>query len=240
MKPIIALWAHMRARSTAFLRMMIERDDVLVIHEPLVTLVDHGEVEVPDGAGGTVILGSEHDLFAHMRVLARDRIVFFKDTVEHRYGYLFDHPEYFADFVHTFIIRDPRQAIASAYKMMPHISSPKVGYEHLYEIFIRASELSTRRPVVMDAEKLVADPGIVVADYCRHVGIPFDPRSLSWSPGAQPHWRITQHWHEDASRSTEFHRWSNEYADTVDNNQMLSSFYHYHKRFYQKMMAFAI
>ena len=240
MKPIVALWAHMRARSTAFLRMMIERDDMLVIHEPLVTLVDDGEVEVPDGAGGTIILGSEQDLFAHMRVLARDRIVFFKDTVEHRYGYLFANPEDIADFVHTFIIRNPRHAICSVYKMKPDISSPQIGYEHLWEIFTQASRLSTRQPVVVDAEKLVADPEKVVADYCRRVGIPFDPRTLSWSPGAQTHWRKTQHWHEDVSRSTGFHRRTNEYADTVDNNQMLSSFYHYHKRFYEKIAAFAI
>ena len=41
--PVIAMWAHPRAVSTAFLRMMIERGDTTVVHEPLVTLADYGK-----------------------------------------------------------------------------------------------------------------------------------------------------------------------------------------------------
>lgn len=44
---VIALWAHPRSVSTAFLRMMAERGDVTVVHEPLVLLTDHGQVTVP-------------------------------------------------------------------------------------------------------------------------------------------------------------------------------------------------
>ena len=34
MYPIIALWAHPRARSTVFERVMMERGDLQVLHEP--------------------------------------------------------------------------------------------------------------------------------------------------------------------------------------------------------------
>jgi hypothetical protein len=43
------LWAHPRSRSTALERMMMERGDVTVLHEPLVTLLDEGTVTVPGG-----------------------------------------------------------------------------------------------------------------------------------------------------------------------------------------------
>ena len=52
------MWAHPRAVSTAFLRMMIERGDVTVVHEPLVLLTDHGQVELPDLDGGTTTVSS--------------------------------------------------------------------------------------------------------------------------------------------------------------------------------------
>ncbi|WP_410534879.1 hypothetical protein [Streptomyces sp. KL2] len=55
---VIAMWAHPRAVSTAFLRMMAERGDVTVVHEPLVPLTDHGEVSVPGPDGSTVVLRS--------------------------------------------------------------------------------------------------------------------------------------------------------------------------------------
>ena len=44
---IIATWAHSRSASTAFLRMMIERGDVLVLHEPLLALQSGGTVSLP-------------------------------------------------------------------------------------------------------------------------------------------------------------------------------------------------
>ena len=131
MAKVIAMWAHQRAVSTAFLRMMIARGDVTVVHEPLVTLTDEGAVPVPDGRGGTVELRSPGELLAHLALLARARPVFFKDTVEYRYQYLFDHPETIAGFAHTFIVRDPRKAINSLQAMKPGFTRPEAGYEHL-------------------------------------------------------------------------------------------------------------
>ena len=71
MQNIIGLWAHMRARSTAFLRMMLERGDVFVVHEPFSSLLDDGTVQVPDGSGGKVQVATEKELIAQLRVLAR-------------------------------------------------------------------------------------------------------------------------------------------------------------------------
>lgn len=240
MKPIIVLWAHMRARSTAFLRMMIERDDVYVIHEPLVTLLDHGQVDVPDGSGGIIKLKSEREFFAHLRQLSKTKTVFFKDTVEHRYNYLFDHPEDIANLVHTFIVRDPKQAISSIYKLKPNISNSQVGYEHLYEIFTQVEQISKNKPIVMEADRLVKDPEHVIKQFCKHAGIPFDPTALHWNAGTQPHWEKTQRWHEDVSYSQGFEDRDNFYEETIDNNQMLNGFYRYHYPFYKKLAALSV
>ncbi len=47
---VIALWAHSRSASTAFVRMMLERGDVEVLHEPFLALTQ-GEPVTGAGAG---------------------------------------------------------------------------------------------------------------------------------------------------------------------------------------------
>ena len=44
--PVFALWSAPRARSTAFFRSMVERGDLLALHEPFWNLRDFGETEV--------------------------------------------------------------------------------------------------------------------------------------------------------------------------------------------------
>lgn len=236
MYPIIALWAHMRARSTAFLRMMLERGDTFVIHEPLVTLADHGATTIPDGRGGERTVKSERELFAGLRELAVIRPVFFKDTVEHRYSYLFDHSEDISDIVHTFILRDPHATINSVFNMKPNIVSAQIGYEHLWEIFALSRTLSHRPPVIVQADQLIRSPELVVEEYCRKVGLPFIPEALFWLPGKQPVWEKTQRWHEDVSQSSGFQAFDNRYDVTVDNNRLLAGFYRYHSMFYGKFL----
>ncbi|PRY02513.1 sulfotransferase family protein [Allonocardiopsis opalescens] len=237
---VIALWAHPRSLSTAFLRMMIERGDVTVVHEPLVTLVDTGEVALPDGAGGTVVARSAAEVFDRLRELASDRPVFFKDTVEYRYGYLFEHPERIADITHTFIVRDPRPAIASLHAMKPTAARHEFGYEHLYDIFALVRAVTGRAPAVVDADRLLADPAAVVAAYCAAVGLPFVAEALSWRPGDRAEWSRTRQWHRAASASSGFQAPASRYTATVDDDALLRSHYDYHRPFYDELVKHAI
>lgn len=240
MNKIIAMWAHQRAMSTAFLRMVIERGDVTVIHEPLVTLIDEGRVSVPDGADGTVEVDSEAALFQHMRELARTRTVFFKDTVEHRYEYLFAHPEEIADFEHTFIVREPHRTIASLYHMKPTITCPEVGYEHLFEIFELVRGLERRQPIVIDAERLLSSPREVIGRWCEQVDLPFLEHALTWAPEDRPEWQRTKQWHAAVAQSSGFSAPSREYDATADNHPMLKQYFDYHLPFYEKLIRHAV
>jgi Sulfotransferase domain len=237
---IIAMWAHQRSMSTAFLRMMIERGDITVIHEPLVTLLDEDEVPVTDGRGGQVILRSEKALFDHMRELACERPVFFKDTVEHRYSYLFEHPDAVADIEHTFIVREPRQTISSMYHMKPTITCPEIGYEHLHEIFELASQFKGGTPTVINADHLVRDPRSVVQRFCKQVNIAFIEKALSWQSADRPEWGRTRKWHMDVINSSGFAPTNRQYTATVENTPLLAGFLEHHKPFYEQLVRHAI
>ncbi|MFI6603426.1 hypothetical protein ACIBHX_44935 [Nonomuraea sp. NPDC050536] len=237
---VIAMWAHPRAVSTAFLRMMIERGDVTVVHEPLVTLTDWNEVQIPGLDGDAVTLHSPSGVLAHLAKLGADRPVFFKDTLEYRHQYLFDHPEEIAGFRHTFIVRDPAKAIASHYLIKPEVACHEIGYEHQSDLFELAWQATGDRPVVIRAESLLARPAETVAAYCEAVGLPYLPDALEWVPEDRTEWHRTRRWHLDAISSSGFSAPAKEYTATVDNDERLRSYYDHHRPYYDRLVEHAL
>lgn len=238
--PVIVMWAHPRAVSTAFLRMMIERGDTTVVHEPLVTLADFGKVEMAAPGGGTVELDSAADVLAQLRLLAAERAVFSKDTLEYRYAHLYEHPEQLADFHHVFIVRDPAKAIASHYAMKPTVARAEIGYEHQAELFDVVRATGAHEPLVISAERLVEDPAAVVEAFCDKVGLPYLAQALRWTPQERPEWRLTKQWHVDATASAGFKAPEKHYAETVENNALLRSYDDHHRPFYEHMVHHAL
>jgi hypothetical protein len=230
---LLFLWSPPRSLSTAFLRMMIERGDHEVIHEPFSSIVVQGHVTI-----GAHTATTHHDLLDLLAERATDRRVFVKETTE--YDYLANGGERIPSIGrHTFIVRDPRAAIASHYARNPEMTSDEVGYEHQAEIAKRAYAGTGQRPVVIEAEALVADPAATVADYCAQVGIPFVAAALSWAPEDHQAWSRTREWHRDAAASSGFGGPAHEYADTVENTPLLAEFYRYQLPHYEFLRALA-
>jgi hypothetical protein len=237
---VIFLWAHSRSASTAFVRMMIERGDVTVLHEPLLAMTEEGSVEVPEPGGGTSTARSERDFLDCLARVGAVRPVFVKEVLDYRYPYLVEHPEAMARITHTFLVRDPRQAISSHYAIKPTVTCPEIGYERLHELFQLAWSACGTVPVVIRAEELLREPDRVVAAYCAAVGLPHLPGALTWRPADRPEWRRHRRWHLDAIASTGFRNGARSYPATVENNALLRSFYDHHYPFYERIVQHAI
>jgi hypothetical protein len=230
---LLFLWGTPRSMSTAFLRMMLERGDHEVYHEPFSSIVVQGHVPV-----GERTATSHDELLKLLEERARDRRVFVKETTE--YDYLGSGGERIAEVgVHTFIVRDPRLVIPSHYAMNPGMTCAEVGYGHQFALARRVRAATGERPLVIEAEALLADAPGTVARYCRHAGIPYVASALSWQPGDQRVWSRTPQWHRDAARSCGFTESHRTYAQTVDNNEFLASCYRHHLPRYRVMCAWA-
>lgn len=234
------MWAHPRAVSTAFVRMMMERGDVTVVHEPMVLLTDHGEVRVPAPDGGERTVRTPGELFRRLAELGRDRTVFFKDTLEYRYPHLFDHPEDVAGFRHTFLVRDPARTIASHHAVKPEVTCAEIGYEHQWQLFEHLWRTSGERPLVITAEHLLADPPAAVRAYCAQTGLEYRAEALTWRPGERPEWRQNRRWHLDAIASSGFRAPANEFGATVQDNARLRAFHAHHLPYYQRLVEHAL
>jgi hypothetical protein len=227
---ILVLWAAPRSRSTAFFRMMAERGDHVVLHEPFSNRAEFGHAEV---AGHRA--GSEAELLGAIRALGATGPVFVKDTTDERYpGVLADEAFLARDARHTFLVRHPAETIRSYHAVNPAVRRDQIGLETLHELFTRVRELTGEVPVVLDGDDLVEHPDELVAAYCDRVGLPHRPDALRWRPQDRPEWGPTARWHVTASRSAGFVR-TPRTGPAVQDDPVLAGHLHHHLPFYEQL-----
>jgi hypothetical protein len=233
---VLVLWSAPRSRSTAFFRMMIERGDFTAVHEPFSYLAEFGYAVL----AGTRVT-SAPALLGGLRRLAARRPVFVKETTGKRYPEVLGDRKFMArDAVHTFLIRHPRETIASRYPLDPGAAIDKVGFESLFEVFTEAARLTGRDPVVIDAADLVASPAAIVRAYCERVGIAFLPQALTWSPEDRPEWELSSRWHAEAAASAGFApppAAGSDLGADVERHPVLSGYLAHHLPFYAELHA---
>jgi hypothetical protein len=229
---VLSLWSAPRCRSTAFSRMIAERGDFRVVHEPFSQLSDFGEAKA-----GEHTVRSEDELIHALFQLAERGPIFFKDTTDFRYPAMLTSHRFLTEVTHTFIIRDPARAIASHYRLNPQLSRDEVGFSRLCEIFDAVKAATGRTPVVVDADELVADPTAVVRAYCEQLDMPFLPEALQWSPGMRNDWRKTSRWHTATSSTSGFEAGSGDQASDAIPSGMLRDYLAYHTPYYERLRA---
>lgn len=228
---LIVLWSPPRCRSTAFLRVMLERGDLAVVHEPFSHRAMQGRIEV-DG----VDCRTDADVLTALLELARRQPVFVKETTDYDYPGLLADPR-LAAARHTFLIRDPAEAIASHHAMNPALTLAEVGFERCAAIFDLAVRLTGESPVVIDAADLVATPDRLVAAYCARVGLPHLDRALHWTAGERPEWGVTRGWHREVSASSGIEQRRRVHPVRVDNDPRLAAMHRHHLPHYRRMYA---
>jgi hypothetical protein len=232
---IIGLWSAPRCRSTAFARMMSERGDYAVLHEPFSHIMNFGESKV-DGQ----VARSERELIPALRRMAVDRPLFFKDTTDFHYPLLLNDQSFLAEATHTFLIRHPAEAIASHFALHPGLQRDEIGFAWLAEIYDAVADATGRPPVLVDSDDLVAHPHETVRAYCAAVGITFIPEALSWQPRMEDSWRRTSKWHQAASQTDGFVQTDTAGLAEIKDNPLLMSYLDYHLPFYEKLRGAAI
>jgi len=148
--PIVIMLAHPRSLSTAFERVMRERDDMAVVHEPFTRLwyIDrYGDEDAFPGHYPKTREGVEAWLIA----LSKERPVFVKAMSFAAEAYLTDTLMERAQFM--VLKRDPIKSLPSMYKVDPSWSESEMGYEELLMLSKRL-----KISFMLDADDFVSDP----------------------------------------------------------------------------------
>jgi hypothetical protein len=152
---------------------------------------------------------------------------------------------FLSHFAHSFLIRDPAEAIPSFLSKLPQATVDEIGYEAQHTLFERVSRLLGRPPPVIDADDLLRDPEKVVRAYCAAVNIPFVPKSLSWEPPGDSRdleWWDGAAWHEHLRTTRGFEAPSakaRRYAN-LDEDENLKKLYEASLPFYEKLRTYRI
>jgi hypothetical protein len=198
----IAMWSGPRTVSTALMRSFENRPDTQVVDEPLYafylanTSVDHpGRAEI--------IASMPADWREVLAQLARaplpdGKSVYYQKHMTH---HLLPQVERtaFAGLRHAFLIRNPRQLLASYAKVRSAPTLADLGLAQQAEIFAAFGG-----PVI-DSADILRDPRAALEALCDALSIGFDPAMLSWPPGPRPTDGVwARYWYDRVWRSTGF------------------------------------
>jgi len=234
---IVALWAHPRSLSTALERVFIERGDFHVMHEPFSALYYVGEKRAP--AAQAQFENPDAIDYESIREkiisAAENQDVFLKDMCYHCYVHIAEDEPLLSAMSHTFLLREPRQTIASHYAKNPDVTLEEIGYEKQARLFEIVRELAAEVPLVIASEDLQRNPEIVLSAICERLEIEQRPDALNWQPGQRDEWTEWKPWHGEVARSSGIHTQKTSYPDTVDNHPRLAELYAHHQPFYEEL-----
>jgi Sulfotransferase domain len=234
--PVHALWSAPRSRSTAFFRSMVERADLLALHEPLEGLHFIGPLQI-DGQ----TFESPPELLAWLVEDTSGRIVFLKETVNPPVQrWVVDDRRFLAAARHAFLIRRPDEIAASWFALEQDMRILDTGLRLLHDLFVAVQNARGHPPVVIDSQDLVDSPAATMAAYCAAVELPFIADALHWQPGQRSEWARSSRWHEDAAASSGFEAPARRDRHGLATHPDVARFAEHHTPFYEELCRYRL
>jgi hypothetical protein len=231
-----ALWSAPRSRSTAFFRSMVERGDLLALHEPLEGLHFIGPLQV----GGRTFT-SPPELLAWLVEDPSGRRVFLKETVNPPVqGIVVDDRRFLAEARHAFLIRRPDEIAASWFALEHDMRIFDTGLQLLHDLFVAVQNAGGHPPVVVDSQDLVASPAATMAAYCAAVDLPFIADALSWQSGHRSEWARSSRWHDDVATSIGFEAPARPDRHGLATHPEVARFTERHTPFYEELRRYRL
>ena len=207
-KPIrIAMWSGPRNISTALMRSWGNRLDTLVIDEPFYAYYLKTTDKAHPGAEEVIANGETDWRKVVERLTGRipdgKRILYQKQMTHHLLPQV--DQRWLGAVTNCFLIRDPREVIASYIKKNPDPTLEDLGFVQQAEIFDFVFNQIDSVPPVVDAKDVLQNPARMLRLLCDAIGVEFDNAMLSWPPGLRDTDGVwAKYWYDEVARSTSF------------------------------------
>ncbi len=196
------MWSGPRTVSTALMRSFGNRPDTVVVDEPLYSFyLSSTSIDHPGRAEIIASMPADwREVLAQLAgaPLPEGKSVYYQKHMTH---HLLPQVERaaFAGLRHAFLIRDPRQLLASYARVRSAPTLADLGLAQQAEIF------ATFGGPVIDSADILRDPRAALEALCDALGIGFDPAMLSWRAGPRPTDGVwAPYWYDSVWRSTGF------------------------------------
>jgi len=189
--------------STALMYSFAQRHDTTVLDEPFYAFYLH-ESGVYHPGKEDVLKAQPLDyktVYAAVYGEWPKPVLFIKNMAHHLE--LMDET-YLDGLTNVFLIRNPRQIIASYAQVIEAPTLRDIGIAYQASLFKRLKEAG-QDPLVLDSAGVVADPTATLRQLCARVGIPFDVAMLRWPAGPKPYDGVwAPHWYANVHRTSGF------------------------------------
>jgi hypothetical protein len=224
---IIFLVAPPRSLSTAMLRMMGERNDLIVMNEPACCVYNQNHYPPSRHFYSEQALTSYEAVKDKILSHAEDNQIFIKEMSFSFEEFIKAEPDLMADpnIYFTFLLRDPHPCMISYYKKMSPDTLDYIigdfghltGFPALYNSFRLIQDNAFHKPYVLHAEQLYEDSQNTIRALCDYLKIPYEDNHLTWDNLGETFngfkaWQenkkpeLTRHWHQEAIDSQGFHQ----------------------------------
>ncbi|HEX4653781.1 MAG TPA: hypothetical protein VH227_05990 [Candidatus Udaeobacter sp.] len=203
----IAMWSGPRNISTAMMRAWGSRKDTFVLDEPFYAYYLHATGNQHPGADEVLATGETdwRKVVARLtRQVSKGRRIFFQKQMTHHLLPEIDR-EWLETVTNCFLIRDPREVIASYVKKREKPALEDLGFIQQAEIFDYVRNRTNSTPPVIDAKDVLVDPERALRLLCAAVGVEFSKSMLSWAPGVHETDGVwARHWYAEVAKTTSF------------------------------------
>jgi len=193
-RPIrIAMWSGPRNISTAMMRAWGNRSDTVVIDEPFYAFYLKATGKRHPGAEEVIA-----------DPIPNDKRIFFQKQMTHHLLPEIDR-QWLDAVTNCFLIRDPRDVIASYIKKRENPTLEDLGYVQQAEIFDFVQTRTKSLPPVLDAKDVLENPERMLRLLCKLVGVEFSELMLSWPPGLRETDGVwAKYWYGEVAKTTSF------------------------------------
>lgn len=200
----INLCSGPRNISTAMMYSFAQRDDTIVVDEPL--YAHYLQVSGAEHPGRGEVLAAQEN--HGMKVIewmvnhSFDKpIVFFKQMTHHLVNLPLD---FLSDCKNILLIRDPKDVLISYSKVIDQPTLTDIGIKQNYDLFKYLEEKNIHH-VVVDSRDILAQPEVMLKKICASLGIIFQPAMLEWKAGSRKEDGVwAKYWYKNVHESTGF------------------------------------
>jgi len=224
--------------STALMYSFGNRKDCTIVDEPMygVYLSKH---DVPHPGKEETLASMSQD----MRTIKTDiiftdyptELLFLKNMAHH----FIDVPhDFIYELDNLFLIRNPKQLIASFAQVISEPTMQDIGLEKEYELFHALQTTANKPPLVLDTGVLLENPEEILRKLCDKLDIPFLDSMLHWTAGPRKEDGIwAKYWYANVHKSTGF---SKQKTSERELPSHLEELYLHAKGYYDKIYEHAI
>lgn len=191
--------------STALMYSFAQRSDTAVVDEPFYACyLSKTNVMHPGREEVLATQSSDEDNVKQNLFQKHGKPILFIKNMAHHIEVLDD--AFLSRCINIFLIRNPKQIIASYAEVIDNPELRDIGIEYEYRLF---EKLKSQNPIVIDSGLVLENPESILRQMCTRAGINFEREMLQWPAGPKPYDGVwAPYWYSNVHRSTGFEKQS--------------------------------